>query len=100
MQTSLWNNLHPNQVIGTPATVKEIDCLTATVNDIAELRSNFTSVIKCNTRFCGFSGWFDVHFRVRWYSCIPDIYEWAMTNFPVLVTPREEWKIQLRKRLS
>ncbi|KAF8034440.1 hypothetical protein BT93_C0676 [Corymbia citriodora subsp. variegata] len=65
LQTSLWNNLHPNQVIGTAATVRELDCLTATVNDIAEVRSNFSSIIKCHTRLCGFSGWFDVHFRGR-----------------------------------
>ncbi|KAE8736090.1 Arginine methyltransferase 10 isoform 2 [Hibiscus syriacus] len=31
LQTSLWNNLHPNQVIGTSAVIKEIDCLTASV---------------------------------------------------------------------
>ncbi|PQQ20249.1 protein arginine N-methyltransferase PRMT10 [Prunus yedoensis var. nudiflora] len=48
LQTSMWNNLHPHQVIGTAATVKEIDCLTAS-----------------NTRLCGFGGWFDVHFRGR-----------------------------------
>ncbi|GKV06423.1 hypothetical protein SLEP1_g18322 [Rubroshorea leprosula] len=34
LQTSIWNNLHPHQIIGTAAVVKEIDCLTATVDDI------------------------------------------------------------------
>ncbi|GAV72845.1 PRMT5 domain-containing protein [Cephalotus follicularis] len=66
LQTSLWNNLHPHQVIGTAAIVKEIDCLTATVADILEVRSTFSSLITVeNTRLCGFGGWFDVHFRGR-----------------------------------
>lgn len=65
-QTSLWNSLHPEQVIGTPAIVKEIDCLTATVDDILTFKANFSSLISIeNTRFCGFAGWFDVHFRGR-----------------------------------
>ncbi|KAJ8751584.1 hypothetical protein K2173_016831 [Erythroxylum novogranatense] len=64
LQTSLWQNLHPHQVIGTTAVVKEIDCLTATVNDILEVRSNFSSSVTLeNSRLCGFAGWFDVHFR-------------------------------------
>lgn len=65
LQTSLWNNLHPHQVIGTAAIVKEIDCLTATVEDISKVRSKFSSSILIeSTRLCGFGGWFDVHFRV------------------------------------
>lgn len=65
-QTSLWNSLHPEQVIGTPAIVKEIDCLTATVDEILTIKANFSSLISMeNTRFCGFAGWFDVHFRGR-----------------------------------
>lgn len=64
LQTSLWNNLHPNQVIGTAAILREIDCLTASVSDILEVRSNFLSTVTLpNTRLCGFAGWFDVHFR-------------------------------------
>ncbi|KAJ0090403.1 hypothetical protein Patl1_13138 [Pistacia atlantica] len=64
LQTSLWSNLHPHQVIGTAAIVKEIDCSTATVNDVLEVRSNLLSSITGErTRLCGFGGWFDVHFR-------------------------------------
>lgn len=64
LQTSLWSNLHPDQVIGTAAVVKNIDCSTATVDDICEVRSKFLSSIRGEgTRLCGFSGWFDVHFR-------------------------------------
>ncbi|KAK6941615.1 hypothetical protein RJ641_026992 [Dillenia turbinata] len=66
LQTSLWNNLHPDQVIGTPAVIKEIDCLTATVNDLLQVRATFSSSITAeDTRLCGFAGWFDVHFRGR-----------------------------------
>ncbi|CAN1216607.1 Protein arginine N-methyltransferase PRMT10, partial [Linum perenne] len=66
LQTSLWQKLHPNQLIGTAAIIKEIDCLTASVNDISEVRSNFSSSIDMeNTILCGFAGWFDVHFRGR-----------------------------------
>ncbi|KAK6945058.1 hypothetical protein RJ641_026160 [Dillenia turbinata] len=66
LQTSLWNNLHPDQVIGTSAVIKEIDCLTATVNDILQVRATFSSSITAeDTRLCGFTGWFDVHFRGR-----------------------------------
>ncbi|GFS37441.1 protein arginine methyltransferase 10 [Actinidia rufa] len=64
LQTSLWNNLHPNQVIGTAAIIKEIDCLMVTVNDILNVRASISSSISAEeTRFCGFAGWFDVHFR-------------------------------------
>ncbi|KAF5749661.1 protein arginine N-methyltransferase PRMT10 [Tripterygium wilfordii] len=66
LQTSLWNNLHPHQVIGAAAIIKEIDCLTATVADVLNVRANLTSIITLpNTRLCGFGGWFDVHFRGR-----------------------------------
>ncbi|PSS20903.1 Protein arginine N-methyltransferase [Actinidia chinensis var. chinensis] len=64
LQTSLWNNLHPNQVVGTAAVIKEIDCLTVTVIDILNVRASISSSITTEeTRLCGFAGWFDVHFR-------------------------------------
>ncbi|RVX10942.1 Protein arginine N-methyltransferase PRMT10 [Vitis vinifera] len=83
LQTSLWNNLHPHQVVGTAAIIKEIDCLTATVDDICEVRSNFSSSILIeNTRLCGFGGWFDVHFRGR--SDNPAQQEIELTTAPSL----------------
>lgn len=63
LQTSVWNNLHPHQIIGVPAIIKEIDCLTASVKEILDVRANFSSLITLEDRFCGFAGWFDVHFR-------------------------------------
>lgn len=64
LQTSLWNNLHPDQIIGEAMVIKEIDCLTARVADIQEVRASIsTSISAENTRLCGFAGWFDVHFR-------------------------------------
>ncbi|KAF3442530.1 hypothetical protein FNV43_RR16446 [Rhamnella rubrinervis] len=66
LKTSLWNNLHPNQVIGSAAIVKDIDCLTATVEDIVEVKASVSSSITVeNTWLCGYGGWFDVHFRGR-----------------------------------
>ncbi|KAI4376654.1 hypothetical protein MLD38_014392 [Melastoma candidum] len=65
LHTSLWSNLRPEEVIGTPAIVCEIDCLTATIQDIAEVRSQFSCEIHTDARLCGFGGWFDVHFRGR-----------------------------------
>nr|GLL20536.1 protein arginine N-methyltransferase PRMT10 [Ipomoea trifida] len=66
LQTSLWSNLHPNQVIGEPAIIKEIDCLTSTVDDIRNVRGSVSSLITAEiARLCGFGGWFDVHFKGR-----------------------------------
>jgi protein arginine N-methyltransferase 1 len=65
LQSSIWNNLHPNQVIGQPAVLKEIDCLTATVDEIREVRSQVTLPISTDgARLSALAGWFDVHFRV------------------------------------
>ncbi|XP_010254329.1 PREDICTED: protein arginine N-methyltransferase PRMT10 [Nelumbo nucifera] len=81
LQTALWNNLHPEQVIGLPAVIKEIDCLTATVNDILTVRANFLSSITVEkTRLCGFAGWFDVHFRGS--SVSPASHEIELTTAP------------------
>ncbi|XP_024383890.1 protein arginine N-methyltransferase PRMT10 [Physcomitrium patens] len=64
LQTSVWNNLHPNQIIGEPALVKEFDCLKATLEHTASLRSQFRIPIDPgNLQIAGFAGWFDVHFR-------------------------------------
>ncbi|EOA37962.1 hypothetical protein CARUB_v10009430mg [Capsella rubella] len=66
IQTAMWNDLNPQQIIGTPTIVKEMDCLTASVNEIEEVRSNVSSVISAeHTRLCGFGGWFDVQFLGR-----------------------------------
>lgn len=64
LKTSLWNNLHPNQIVGTSTIIKEIDCLTATVAEIRDIKSNFSTIINTDrTKVSGFAGWFDVHFR-------------------------------------
>lgn len=111
LQTSSWNNLHPHQVIGTAALVKEIDCLTATVDDILKVRSNISSSITLeNTRFCGFGGWFDVHFRVSWslvsvFVMHPRTPNHLQVNIILCFLSfwwctREGGRTQLRKRLS
>ncbi|XP_047339117.1 protein arginine N-methyltransferase PRMT10-like [Impatiens glandulifera] len=65
LQTSMWCNLHPDQVIGSPAMILGIDCSTVTVADIIKFTTVFSSIIikEEDTRLCGFAGWFDVHFR-------------------------------------
>eukprot|EP00249_Psilotum_nudum_P001873 c14613_g1_i1 orf=303-1472(-) len=64
LQTSLWNNLYPNQIIGTPVAIKEFDCHTAILEDVASVHSAFRIPFTAGpTKFCGFAGWFDVHFR-------------------------------------
>ena len=66
LQSSIWNNLHPNQVIGQPAVIKEMDCLTATIEEIREVRAQVSLPInRDRTRMAALAGWFDVHFRVR-----------------------------------
>ena len=64
LQSSMWNNLHPNQVIGQPAVIKEIDCLTATFDEIREVRAQVILPIRMDARLSALAGWFDVHFRV------------------------------------
>ncbi|XP_052158436.1 protein arginine N-methyltransferase PRMT10 [Oryza glaberrima] len=64
LKSAIWNNLRPNQVIGQAAVIKEIDCLTATVDEIREVRAQVTMPIKLDmTRLAALAGWFDVHFR-------------------------------------
>ncbi|XP_076909497.1 protein arginine N-methyltransferase PRMT10-like [Bidens hawaiensis] len=64
LQNSLWISLDPNQVIGTATVLKEIDCLTVTVDDILTVEASISSTItKEDTWLCGFGGWFDVQFN-------------------------------------
>ncbi|KAK3128361.1 hypothetical protein QOZ80_6BG0460520 [Eleusine coracana subsp. coracana] len=64
LKSSIWNNLHPNQVIGQAAVIKEMDCLTATVDEIREIRAQVMLPISLDgARLAALAGWFDVHFR-------------------------------------
>ncbi|KAL6861509.1 hypothetical protein ACP4OV_017209 [Aristida adscensionis] len=64
LKSAIWNNLHPNQVIGQAAVIKEIDCLTATVDEIREVRCQVALPISLDGgRLAALAGWFDVHFR-------------------------------------
>lgn len=64
LQTSLWNNLYPNQIVGRPVVVKEIDCKYAKIEDIEDIRSEFVMPLMHGAgAVSGFAGWFDVHFR-------------------------------------
>ncbi|KAL2928705.1 Protein arginine N-methyltransferase PRMT10 [Bienertia sinuspersici] len=86
LQTSLWNNLQPEQVIGTAAIIKEIDCLTTSVDDILSIKANFlSSILDDDMKFSGFGGWFDVHFRGRSES--PAESEIELTTAPSYENP-------------
>eukprot|EP00245_Coleochaete_scutata_P017499 TRINITY_DN85_c0_g1_i1.p1 TRINITY_DN85_c0_g1~~TRINITY_DN85_c0_g1_i1.p1 ORF type:complete len:375 (+),score=77.47 TRINITY_DN85_c0_g1_i1:192-1316(+) len=64
LQTSLWNSLYPDQIIGNPAIVKELDLLAVTIKEIERIAAPFACpMIPGNGRISGFAGWFDVHFR-------------------------------------
>lgn len=64
LQTVLWNNLHPTQIVGTPVIVKEFDCRTATLHDVASVHSSFQMRLwESGMKLSGFAGWFDVHFK-------------------------------------
>ncbi|XP_008785266.2 protein arginine N-methyltransferase PRMT10 [Phoenix dactylifera] len=81
LKTSSWSNLHPNQVIGTPSIIKEIDCLMATVDEIRNVTSKFSLSINMDrTRLSGFAGWFDVHFRGSVQN--PAMHEIELTTAP------------------
>jgi DNA primase large subunit len=72
LQSSIWNNLHPNQVLGQPAVIKEMDCLTATIEEIREVRAQVSLPInRDRTRVAALAGWFDVHFRVCRAELLP-----------------------------
>ncbi|KAG0587991.1 hypothetical protein KC19_2G207300 [Ceratodon purpureus] len=85
-KTSVWNGLNPNQIIGEPALVKEFDCLTATLEEVSVIRSQFRVPIGFgNSKIDGFAGWFDVHFRGR--SSDPADNEIELTTAPSLNHP-------------
>lgn len=105
----MWNDLNPQQIIGTPAIVKEMDCLTASVSEIEEVRSNVSSVINVeHTRLCGFGGWFDVQFLVSlyrlrcciMYCCVYAKETFILTRCLFVFVTREEKKTPHSKRSS
>ncbi|KAJ4798076.1 Arginine N-methyltransferase family protein [Rhynchospora pubera] len=64
LKTSLWCNLDPNQIIGTPAMIKEIDCLQATVDEIRTITAQLMLPINADrSRISAYAGWFDVQFK-------------------------------------
>ncbi|KAJ6852561.1 protein arginine N-methyltransferase PRMT10 [Iris pallida] len=81
LKTSFWSNLHPNQIVGTPAIIKEIDCLTATIDEIRDVTANFSLGLNVDrTMLSGVAGWFDVHFRGSMQN--PAIHEIELNTAP------------------
>eukprot|EP00850_Spirogloea_muscicola_P013644 SM000093S24455 [mRNA] locus=s93:420910:423764:- [translate_table: standard] len=63
-ETSSWQSLYPEQVIGTPAVLKEFDCHKVTLADIERVSAEFSLPLSPqHSTLSGFAGWFDVHFR-------------------------------------
>lgn len=51
-------------MVGQPALVREIDCLTVTLDDVKAVSADFKlPVFDGETRVSGFAGWFDVQFQ-------------------------------------
>eukprot|EP00850_Spirogloea_muscicola_P011771 SM000074S21681 [mRNA] locus=s74:425929:428759:+ [translate_table: standard] len=64
LQTSSWQSLYPEQIIGTPAVLKEFDCHKVTLADIERVSAEFSLPLSPqHSTLSGFAGWFDVHFR-------------------------------------
>eukprot|EP00897_Mesotaenium_endlicherianum_P007065 jgi/Mesen1/6387/ME000329S05556 len=64
LQTSMWDNLFPHQIVGQSALVKEMDCKTASVAEIECIRSEFRMpMLPASSVVSGFAGWFDVQFK-------------------------------------
>ena len=82
LQTSLWQSLYPSQVVGEPALIKEIDCLTVTLDDVKEVAANFRlPLYEGESRVSGFAGWFDVQFQAS-YFCRPSTCKLVFVRLP------------------
>ncbi|CAI5942973.1 unnamed protein product [Closterium sp. NIES-64] len=64
-QTGCWESLYPSQVLGRPVMIREIDCATATVADVEEVKATFTThTFAADKPVNAIGGWFDVLFKV------------------------------------
>ena len=65
MQTACWEALFPSQVIARPAILMEMDCHTATLEEVASVCSSFSMPCSQGMQHANaFGGWFDVTFKV------------------------------------
>ncbi|CAI5967479.1 unnamed protein product [Closterium sp. NIES-65] len=64
LQTGCWESLYPSQVLGRPVMIREIDCATATVADVEEVKATFTThTFAADKPVNAIGGWFDVLFK-------------------------------------
>ncbi|CAI7793584.1 unnamed protein product [Closterium sp. NIES-54] len=64
LQTGCWESLYPSQVLGRPVMIREIDCATATVADVEEVKAHFTTrAFAADKAVNAIGGWFDVLFK-------------------------------------
>ena len=65
VQTACWEALFPSQVIARPAILMEMDCHTATLEEVASVCSSFSMPCSQGMQHANaFGGWFDVTFKV------------------------------------
>ena len=58
LETSAWADVHPSQMLGPPATIKEYDLLAVTLEEIAQpLRVGGLSLTLALWTFLYFTGW-------------------------------------------
>lgn len=64
LETSAWADVHPSQMLGPPATLKEYDLLTVTLEELAQpLREKFRMDVLDGGPVESMVGFFDVQFR-------------------------------------
>lgn len=114
LQTSQWCDVHPNQILGAPQVVKELDLLKTTVEELKVLNEEYELKVEGpadangDVQVSGLCGWFDVNFRGSdenpadvdvELSTAPDQYgatHWGQQSFylspPALVSPGDSLK--------
>ncbi|CAM9260123.1 unnamed protein product [Phaeothamnion confervicola] len=62
--SSFWAELHPDQMVGPPAAVKQLDMHTCTLQEVQGVEQTpFSFEVDGNVHASGFAGWFNVDFR-------------------------------------
>eukprot|EP00993_Chasmostoma_nieuportense_P001655 NODE_2516_length_1157_cov_23.187379_g2397_i0.p1 GENE.NODE_2516_length_1157_cov_23.187379_g2397_i0~~NODE_2516_length_1157_cov_23.187379_g2397_i0.p1 ORF type:complete len:351 (-),score=92.08 NODE_2516_length_1157_cov_23.187379_g2397_i0:85-1137(-) len=62
LQSSVWMELTPRDMIAKPCCIKEFDLATIKVEDFRSFTSPFTCEFKFDTRISAFAGWFTTDF--------------------------------------
>eukprot|EP01024_Parvocaulis_polyphysoides_P037993 TRINITY_DN339_c1_g1_i4.p1 TRINITY_DN339_c1_g1~~TRINITY_DN339_c1_g1_i4.p1 ORF type:complete len:384 (-),score=76.81 TRINITY_DN339_c1_g1_i4:606-1718(-) len=64
LQTALWSNVVPAQVLGSPICIKQYDLLALTLEELKQpLQVSFEMTVPSKNEIEGFCGYFDVEFK-------------------------------------